>query len=117
MANHMSAKFALASAIVLAVPTIAAPALAEDSVTRTVSLSDVDLSTESGVALLNRRIEAAVSSICGRQESRDLQQVMAVRKCRTGAHASAVNQTQLAVADARRRNAFIHQAMASFAAK
>jgi UrcA family protein len=64
---------------------LATPALAQmEAQSQTVSVGDLDLSSESGQARLQRRIGQAASSVCG-QTSRDLSFKNAFDTCRKAA--------------------------------
>jgi UrcA family protein len=88
---------ALASALIFS----PVPALANDTPTRTVQHGDLDLTNPEGVAQLERRVSVAVESVCQTEDPRDLSLAIKVRKCRKMALASANDQTQLAIANAR----------------
>ena len=77
--------FVILGAIVTA---MASPAMAQDSSVRTVSYADLDLSSGAGRLQLDRRINSAVRSACGRAWPIDLGAVEAVRRCRVDALAS-----------------------------
>jgi len=70
------------------VTAMASPAMAQDSSVRTVSYGDLDLSSGAGRLQLDRRINSAVRSACGRAWPIDLGAVEAVRRCRTETLAS-----------------------------
>jgi UrcA family protein len=88
---------ALASALILT----PIPALANDTPTRSVQYRDLDLTKAEGVAKLERRISSAVRFVCQAEDLRDLSLAIKVQKCRKMARASANDQTQLAIANAR----------------
>jgi UrcA family protein len=77
------------------------PALAGDLPTRTVRYGDLDLTQPEGVIRLERRVAAAVRSVCRAEDPRDLSLAVKVNKCRKIARHSASDQTQLAIASAR----------------
>jgi UrcA family protein len=60
----------------------AAPAAAQDSVSRTVRYDDLQLDTDEGAAALSRRIERAGRRVCGEPADRSLREVSAVETCR-----------------------------------
>lgn len=66
-----------------------------------VGFRDLDLSQESGVATLDRRVRHAARQVCGNIDMRDLAQTIRVDSCRKAAIAGAAPQIQLAVAAAR----------------
>lgn len=78
-----------------------APALAQDLVSIKVSYSDLNLSSTAGAAVLQRRIDAAVTQICGRADNRDLQQRAMVSQCRQEVSVGAEEQGRQAIAKAR----------------
>ena len=71
----------------------------------TVSYADLDLSKQTGVAVLYRRIEAAANRVCGSKPALDVKQIYAQVDCVQGAVANAVgevNVRQLAALHERR---------------
>ncbi len=68
---------ALASAVSFS-PALAKPATPS---VRVVSYADLDLSSTSGQARLERRIEAAVRDVCGEAPSFELARQQAIRDC------------------------------------
>ena len=74
--------FLIAGAILalLDSPSIAAPV---ESPARSVSLGDLDLSTEAGRIRLDRRIVAAARNVCGRAWPMDPDAVAEMRRCRS----------------------------------
>jgi UrcA family protein len=62
----------------------------DQSVTRTVSFADLDLSRDAGVAALYGRIRAAAWEVCGQPDSRQLQEYMRSRRCAEQAIARAL---------------------------
>ena len=75
-----------------------APAAAERV---TVAYSDLDLSTRSGVATLNRRILTAVQAACGPESDADPHGKNLIRECRHRSFAEALSQARGAIALAR----------------
>jgi UrcA family protein len=75
-----------------------APAAAEGMA---VAYADLDLSTRSGVATLNRRILTAVETACGPQSDADLHGKNAIAACRHRTFEQAVSQAHRAIALAR----------------
>lgn len=85
-------KLAIASAVAVALSSIAAaPAAAQDSQI-VVSYSDLDLTTTAGVQTLDQRLEAGVKAVCGRPDVRDLKSGIAYTQCRDAAMTSAHEQ-------------------------
>jgi UrcA family protein len=77
------------SRIIFAIAALAAatsaPAFASvprDTATRVVSYADLDLAAPAGRASLDRRIGAAVRSVCGDNASGDLRAAREARACR-----------------------------------
>lgn len=89
--------FALATALLLS----PVPALADEAPTRSVQYGDLDLTKPEGVVRLERRIAAAVRSVCQAADPRDVSLASKVQKCRKAARASASDKMQLAIANAR----------------
>jgi UrcA family protein len=98
---------AFSTAIALA-PAIAATPVA-DGMSTTVRTSDLDLSTDAGVKMLNARVSRAAGHVCGDASSQDLEIKRQVDLCRKVALNSAAPQVQLAVAAAHsnKRYAFV----------
>ena len=76
----------------------AMPAAAQDEPSARVSYSDLNLSSATGSATFGRRIEAAVTQVCGRSGGLDLDQAALVNSCRTRAGAAARAQMDRVVA-------------------
>ena len=74
--------FLIAGAILalLDSPSVAGPV---EPPSRTVSLGDLDLSTEAGRIRLDRRIVAAARDVCGRSWPMDPDAVAEMRRCRS----------------------------------
>ena len=81
------------------------PALAADNHRASVGYADLDLRNPEGVDALDRRIRAAVQSLCGDASDTDLEGRNAVRQCRAEIRAAAVAQRDVAIAAARRPDA------------
>ena len=79
----------------------AMPALAQDVVSIHVGYGDLNLANTAGEAVFERRIDAAVTEICGRSPQRDLNQVAIVSQCRREASAGAREMARRAIAAAR----------------
>ncbi|QIQ86034.1 UrcA family protein [Erythrobacter sp.] len=62
-----------------------------------ISYADLDLSSEAGQAIFDRRIEAAVEAVCGRTEGRPTFD-RAVRECQAETRIAAKTSRDLAVA-------------------
>jgi UrcA family protein len=88
---HMT-KLAIASAVAVALSSIAAaPAVAQESQI-VVSYGDLDLNTAAGVQTLDARLEASVKAVCGRPDVRDLKSGLAYEQCKDAAMNSAHEQ-------------------------
>jgi len=80
-------------------------ARAEEPVSATISIADLDLTSRAGRAALDRRIEGAARRVCGRKpDVRALVAMSAYRECIDTARASTVEQVRVALqaANARR---------------
>lgn len=86
------------AALVLAAP---ASAGTTEKVNREVRYGDLNLTTEAGVAQLQRRIKYAARQVCGHADGRDLEASQAVAACRKAALADAASKIELAVDNAR----------------
>ncbi len=100
-----SLSFVLRPFLSLTLVTAAAPAVAEpvsglEPTTVNVDYSDLDLSSDAGVATLGVRVRSAIKRACP-EMTRDLRQQAVARKCRTAAAARANEATEIAVASAR----------------
>ena len=69
--------------------TLAAPAIAQDAPSVSVSFADLNLSSEAGTEILDRRIKNAITNVCGGEAPRDLRSRGAYNRC--------LDQTALAV--------------------
>lgn len=72
-------------------------ALAEET-TVFVPYADLDLSSTAGHATLERRIDAAVASVCGEADIRSVRSSNAVAQCKADARAKALEQVSPPVA-------------------
>ena len=78
-------KLAIASAVAVALSSIAAaPAVAQET-QLVVSYADLDLNTTAGVQTLDQRLEAGVKAVCGRPDVRDLKSGVAFEQCKNAA--------------------------------
>jgi UrcA family protein len=85
-------KLAIASAVSVALSSIAAaPAAAQDT-TVTVRYGDLDLDTTAGAQALGQRLEAGVKAVCERPDIRDLKSMVAWGQCKEAAMTSANEQ-------------------------
>ena len=92
---------AILAAAVTAQPAFAGQPAAAPAGTVVVRTADLDLTSRSGVAALDRRIRTAVREACGASSDTDLQGRNADRKCRAETRASAVPLRDSAIANAR----------------
>jgi UrcA family protein len=83
--------------LALATPLEAAPLDEESKVVR---ISDLDLSTDKGVAALNRRVRSAARDICGWNPRADLALTSVLVECENRIVASARPDVELAIASA-----------------
>jgi len=98
---HIAAALAatLTTATLAASPSIAqAPASPERLV---VSYADLDLSSRTGVATLNRRILTAVQTACGTPSDADPHGKNVINDCRHRTYSEAISQARGAIALAR----------------
>lgn len=85
-------KLAIASAVAVALSSIAAaPAVAQES-QLVVSYADLDLNTTAGVQALDQRLEASVKTVCARPFIRDLKSMAAWEQCKDAAMTAAHEQ-------------------------
>ena len=89
---------ALAVAGALVVPTVSQ---ASDLNSVRVSYADLNLASESGASVLERRINFAARVVCGYEEARQYDVVVATKACRTGAVEGARPAYEAAVSAAR----------------
>ena len=84
-------KLSVAAAIAVTLTSIAAaPAVAQDTVA--VRYGDLDLTTATGVQVLDQRLEAGVNTVCARPDIRDLKSMLAYEQCKDAAMISANEQ-------------------------
>jgi UrcA family protein len=89
---------ALAAAGALVVPTVSQ---ANELSSTTISYADLNLASEAGATALQRRINVAARVVCGYEDSKQYDVVMATKVCRTGAVEGARPAYEEAVAAAR----------------
>lgn len=85
-------------AIAAAVLAAAVPAAAQDVRTRSVSYSDLNLTTPAGVERLDGRVRRAVETMCGQPHSTDLTGQSEMRRCRVSAWESYATQRPVLIA-------------------
>ena len=95
--------YALFASLGATLATVAAPASAatNEKFVSEVRYGDLNLTTDAGVAQLQRRIRNAVRKECGYADARDLGASMAAAECRKAAISVAAPKIDLAVANAR----------------
>ena len=74
-----------------------APALSQDAVFKHVGYADLNLAQPEGRAVLQHRIDAAITDVCGATDPRDLATIDAIKHCRDTARDSARAQVALIV--------------------
>ena len=74
-------KFIITAAVAVLSMVALPTASSAEAVSISVQYSDLDLSTASGLATLEGRIERAASRICGRSEVRPLYKALAYKRC------------------------------------
>ena len=85
-------KLAIASAVAVALSSIAvAPAAAQENRVA-IAYGDLDLTTTAGVQVLDARLEAGVKAVCDRPDIRDLKSMVAWEACKEAAMNSAHEQ-------------------------
>lgn len=89
---------ALAAAGTLVIPTVSQ---ANELNSVSISYADLNLASEVGAQTLERRINVAASVVCGYQESKQYDVVVATKVCRTGAIEGARPAYEAAVSAAR----------------
>lgn len=72
--------------LILAIPTMilalsAAPATADEFVTAKVSYAGIDLSSPEGLRRLDKRLNAAIRSVCHQGDAYNLKTMRVVRQC------------------------------------
>jgi len=86
------------SLVAFALALTASPATAEDGHQLVVSYADLDLSTDRGVRILDRRLRAAAVEACGPTSDADLAGKNDARDCRTETLSTARAQRDGAIA-------------------
>jgi len=85
-------KLAIASAVAVALSSIAAAPAAAQDIQVAVSYGDLDLATTAGAQALGERIEAGVKAVCDRPDIRVLKSMVAWEQCKDAAMTSANEQ-------------------------
>jgi UrcA family protein len=85
-------KLAIASAVAVALSTIAAAPVAAQDAQVAISYTDLDLATSAGAQALGARLEAGVRTVCDRPDMRDLKSMAAWEQCKDAAMTSANEQ-------------------------
>ena len=110
----LAAAAAIAVAATLVVPTVSQAA---ESVSMSVSYADLNLATDVGTRVLQRRITYAASAVCGFEESKQFGVVMATKACRTGAIEGARPAYEAAIASAKHGTVIVGEAAIVVSAK
>ena len=76
------------STIALGAALISAPAFAQDQTSVHVSYADLNLASPAGVKVFHRRLEDAVTKICGTADPRDMGRRAMVQACRDSTQAT-----------------------------
>ena len=100
MVKLLPALAALTAATALVFPTVSQ---AQDARSARVSYADLDLASKAGQDRLQHRIGYAAIGVCDPADNVDMEYLLVVRECRTGAIASAQPAFHAAVAAAERR--------------
>jgi UrcA family protein len=85
-------KLAIASAVAVALSSIAAAPVAAQDAQHVISYGDLDLNTATGVQVLDQRLEAGVKAVCARPDIRNLRSMVAFEQCKDAAMISANEQ-------------------------
>ena len=85
-------KLAIASAVAVALSSIAAAPVAAQDAQVAITYGDLDLSTTAGAQALSERLEAGVKAACDRPDIRDLKSMAAWEQCKDAAMTSANEQ-------------------------
>ena len=95
------------TAFLLGLCLVTTPAVAEpDTESAIVHIGDLNLATTDGQHTLNRRLEHAVTLVCGRPDPNDIAMSAPVRACRGRAIRRAAPQIDLAIASARNAKSY-----------
>lgn len=102
-----AAAAAVAVATALVIPTVSQAAELDSAI---VSYADLNLASATGADALQRRISVAARVVCGYEESRQYDIVVATKSCRTGAIRSAQPAFEAALAAARHPSVIVGEA-------
>lgn len=95
------------TAFLLGLCLVTTPAMAAEDTERAIlHIGDLNLATTDGQHLLNRRLEHAVTLVCGRPDPNDIAMAAPVRACRSRAIKRAAPQIDLAMASARSQRSY-----------
>lgn len=103
----LAAVAAVAVAAALVVPTVSQAA---ESVSMRVSYADLNLGSDAGSQVLQRRIAIAARVVCGFEESKLYDVIVATNACRSGAIEGARPAYEAAVASARHGTVIVGEA-------
>lgn len=110
----LTAAAALTVAAALVVPTVSQAA---DLASVTISYADLDLASAAGADSLQRRINFAARVVCGYEDSRQYDLVVATNACRSGAIEGARPAYEAALANARHPSVIVGEAATSLVVK
>lgn len=99
-ASTLAASALAASAVFLVAIALPESAYAQSTdapLVDKVSFSDLNLSTASGVTLLQHRVKAAISAVCPDADFHEIQAYTAMKRCRRDAAAAAAGQMTAAI--------------------
>lgn len=93
------------------------PAAAQDAPQVSVSFADLNLSSQSGVEILDRRIDKAISDVCGGMAPRDVRRNLQFKACVKETTAMVQPERDLAVSDYREGRLAMGNRVIRFAAQ
>ena len=85
-------KLAIASAVAVALSSIAAAPVAAQDTQVAIHYGDLDLGTTAGSQALGERFEVGLKTVCARPDIRELKSMVAWEQCKDAAVASAAEQ-------------------------
>ena len=84
------------AALTLAGLSAAPAAAADEAVSVTIGVADLDLTAPAGDAALEQRIDAAIDKVCAKPDIRNLKAMIAWEGCKASARVSALDQLSIA---------------------
>lgn len=103
----LAAAAAIAVAAVLVIPTVSQAA---ESFSMRVSYADLNLASDAGAQVLHRRIAIAARVVCGFEESKLYDVIVATKACRSGAIEGARPAYEAAIGSARHGTVIVGEA-------